>query len=57
MNTMMNAVINAITAAASYFIAAVSLAIKNPVFLALTVLLLITGGKSLKLGRILSVKG
>ncbi len=57
MDQMVNAVMRGITAAASYFVAAVSLAIKNPLFLGLTILMLISGGKSLKLGRIVSVKG
>lgn len=57
MEQMMNAVMKAITAAASFFIAAVSFAVSNPLFLGLTVLMLISGGKSLKLGRIFSVKG
>ena len=57
MDQMINAVMKGITAAASYLVAAVSLAIQNPLFLGLTVLMLISGGKSLKLGRIFSVKG
>lgn len=57
MEQMMNAVMKGITAAASYFIAAVSLAVSNPLFLGLTVLMLISAGKSLKLGRIFSIKG
>lgn len=57
MDTMINAVMKAITAAASYFIAAVSLAVSNPIFLGGTILLLLSAGKSLKLGRIFSAKG
>lgn len=57
MDQMMNAILKAITAAASYFIAAVSLAVSNPIFLGFTVVLLLTAGKSLKLGRIFSAKG
>ena len=57
MDQMINAVMRGITAAASYFVAAVSLAITNPIFLGITALMLISGGKSLKLGRLFSVKG
>ena len=57
MEQMMNAVMKAISAGASYFIAAVSFAVSNPLFLGLTVLMLLSAGKSLKLGRIFSVKG
>jgi hypothetical protein len=57
MDQMINAVMRGITAAASYFVAAVSLAIQNPLFLGITALMLISGGKSLKLGRLFSVKG
>jgi len=57
MDQMISAVMRGITAGASYFVAAVSFAISNPAFLAITALMLISGGKSLKLGRIFSVKG
>ncbi|MFV0516780.1 MAG: hypothetical protein ACK5MV_05235 [Aminipila sp.] len=57
MEAMLNALIRGLTAAANFFVAACSLAISNPWFLALTVLMLISGGKSLKLGKIFAVKG
>lgn len=57
MDQMISAVMRGITAGASYFVAAVSFAISNPAFLAITALMLISGGKSLKLGRVFSVKG
>lgn len=57
MEQMMNAVIKAISAGASYFIAAVSLAVSNPLFLGFTVIMLLSAGKSLKLGRLFSAKG
>lgn len=57
MERMMSAVMSGITAAASYFVAAVSFAISNPLFLGLSALMLISGGKSLKLGKVFSVKG
>jgi len=57
MENMMNAVIRAIAAAANYFVAAASLAISNPWFLILTVVMLISSGKSLKIGKLFAVKG
>ena len=57
MQNMMNAVIRAIAAAANYFVAAASLAISNPWFLILTVVMLISGGKSLKIGKLFAIKG
>lgn len=57
MEGMINAVIRGITAAANFFVAGCSLAISNPWFLALTAIMLLSGGKSLKLGKIFAVKG
>jgi hypothetical protein len=44
-------------AAAYYFKAGVALVVSNPLFLGATIILLLTAGKSLKLGRIVSAKG
>lgn len=44
-------------ATAYYFKSAVALVVSNPVFLGATVILLLTAGKSLRLGRIVSAKG
>jgi hypothetical protein len=57
MNDLVTNVGGGISAAAYYFKAAVSLAVSNPWFLGLTVMLLLSSGKSLKLGKALSVKG
>lgn len=57
MNELVTNVGSAVSAAAYYFKAAVSLAVSNPVFLGLTVLLMLSAGKSLKLGKVFSVKG
>lgn len=57
MQNMMNAVLKAITAGANYFVAACSVAISNPWFLILTILLLLSAGKSLKVGKFFAVKG
>lgn len=56
-NSIVNSAAGAINAAAKYFTAAVSLAVSNPFFLGFTVILLISAGKSLKLGKVISVKG
>jgi len=53
----MNNLAGVFNAATYYFRAAVSLATRNPVFLGLTILMLLGAGKSMKLGRIFSVKG
>jgi len=57
MYQVVNGVMGTIIAAASYFSAAVGFAIKNPWFLALTALMLISSGKALSIGRIFKVKG
>ena len=57
MENMITSIYRGIAAAANYFAAAVTLAIKNPWLLALTALMLISSGKSLKIGRAFSVKG
>lgn len=44
-------------AAAYYFKASVAFLVSNPVLLGGSLLLLLTAGKSLKLGRIVSAKG
>jgi len=56
MERLLNGMINAITAGAAVFTATANLLIKNPIFLGLTALILITKNKSLKLGRIFSVR-
>ncbi len=57
MELMMVAIFRGIAAAANYFAAAVTLAIRNPWLLALSAIMLISAGKSLKVGRVFSVKG
>jgi len=57
MDNMMVAIFRGIAAAANYFAAAVTLAIRNPWLLALSAIMLISAGKSLKVGRVFSVKG
>ena len=57
MDALVTNVISAISAAAYYFRAAISLAVSNPWFLGLTVLMLLSAGKSLKIGKIFAVKG
>ena len=57
MNEIMNNLGGVFNAATYYFKAAVALATKNPLFLGFTIILLLSAGKSAKLGRIVSVKG
>lgn len=57
METMIQAIFRGIAAAANYFTAAVTLALRNPWLLALTALMLISSGKSFRLGKAISVKG
>lgn len=57
MDIMINSIFRGISAAANYFAAALTLAMRNPWLLALSGLMLISKGKSMKLGRALSVKG
>lgn len=57
MNELVTNVGSGISAAVYYFKAAVSLAVSNPWFLGITVLMLLSAGKSLKLGKVFSVRG
>ena len=57
MDMMLVSIFRAISAGANYFAAAIGLAIKNPWLLALSALMLISAGKSMKVGRVFSVKG
>lgn len=57
MDNILNNMAAAFNAAAYYFVSAISLAVSNKYFLGFTILLLLTAGKSLKIGRLLSAKG
>ena len=57
MNNLFDTMAAGIGAAVYYFKAAVALAVSNPIFLGFTVVLLLTAGKSMKIGRIISAKG
>lgn len=57
MNNILENAAGMFNAAAYYFKASVSLLVSNPYLLGFSVLLLLTAGKSLKLGRIVSAKG
>lgn len=57
MNNLVENLVGAASAGAYYFKSAVSLAVKNPVFLGITVLMLLSGGKSIKIGKSISAKG
>lgn len=57
MGNLFETIASGLGAAVYYFKAAVSLAVSNPYFLGFTVILLLTAGKSLKLGRVVSAKG
>lgn len=57
MDNILNNMAAAFNAAAYYFVSAISLAVSNKYFLGFTILLLLTAGKSLKVGRLLSAKG
>ena len=57
MNNLFDTMAAGMGAAVYYFKSAVALAVSNPIFLGFTVVLLLTAGKSLKIGRIVSAKG
>lgn len=57
MNSILDSAAGVFNAAAYYFKAAIALLVSNPLLLGGSVLLLLTAGKSLKLGRIVSAKG
>lgn len=57
MENILNTFVSGLAAAVYYFKAAVSLSVSNPYFLGFTIILLLTAGKSLKLGRLVSAKG
>lgn len=57
MGNLVESIAQGIGAAVYYFKAAVALAVSNPVFLGFTIVLLLSAGKSLKLGRVVSAKG
>ncbi|MBR0596591.1 hypothetical protein [Sinanaerobacter chloroacetimidivorans] len=57
MNDILTNAAGVFNAAAYYFKSAVALLVSNPYFLGFSVVLLLTAGKSLKLGRIVSAKG
>ncbi len=57
MNDILTNAAGVFNAAAYYFKAAVSLLVSNPYFLGFSIILLLTAGKSVKLGRIVSAKG
>ena len=57
MEQMINAVMRAITAAANFFVGGASFALSNPWFLGLTVIMLLSAGKSMRIGKLFSVKG
>ena len=57
MNGVFNNLGGAMNAAAHWFKAAVALATSNPYLLGFTIIAVFWTGKSLKLGRILTVKG
>jgi len=57
MNSVLNNAMGIFNAASHFFQAAVQLTTRNPWFLGLAILMLIGAGKSLKIGRLFSVKG
>lgn len=57
MDNILNTFVSGLAAGVYYFKAAVSLAVSNPYFLGFTIVLLLTAGKSLKIGRLISAKG
>lgn len=57
MNNMVDTFAGGLAAAVYYFKSFVALAVSNPYFLGFTGILLLTAGKSLKIGRIVSAKG
>jgi hypothetical protein len=57
MNELTNNVFTGISAGIYYFKSAVSLLVSNPWFLGLSVLMLLSAGKSFKIGKILDAKG
>lgn len=57
MSNILDTFASGLAAGVYYFKAAVALAVSNPLLLGFTMILLLTAGKSLKLGRLVSAKG
>ena len=57
MNDILTNAAGVFNAAAYYFKAAVAFLVSNPILLGGSLLLLLTAGKSLKIGRIFSARG
>lgn len=57
MDNIINIIVSGLASAVYYFKEAVKLATSNPYFLGFTIILLLTAGKSLKIGKLVSAKG
>ena len=57
MNELTNNAMSGINAGIYYFKSAVSLLVSNPWFLGLSIVMLMSAGKSFKIGRVVSAKG
>ena len=57
MGDLTNNAISGISAGIYYFKSAVSLLVSNPWFQGLSVIMLLSAGKSFKIGRVVSAKG
>lgn len=57
MDSILNSAASTFNAVATYIKYAIGLLVSNPILLAASVFLLLTAGKSLKLGRLVSAKG
>lgn len=57
MDSILNTTASTFNAVGTYIKYAIGLVVSNPILLGASVLLLLTAGKSIKLGRLVSAKG